>query len=55
MLLRQALDNSTANFRSGQWEAIEELLEELNKGRVRKINRPIAFVVNQPTTQISLL
>ncbi|MDF5706382.1 MAG: hypothetical protein PUP90_01560 [Nostoc sp. S4] len=26
LLLRQALDNSTADFRLGQWEAIEELL-----------------------------
>ncbi|MCC5630894.1 hypothetical protein LC613_24025 [Nostoc sphaeroides CHAB 2801] len=28
LLLRQALDNSTADFRPGQWEAIEELLQE---------------------------
>ncbi len=28
LLLRQALDNSTANFRPGQWEAIEELLQQ---------------------------
>ncbi|MEH2353885.1 DEAD/DEAH box helicase [Nostoc sp.] len=27
LLLRQALDNSTADFRPGQWEAIEELLK----------------------------
>jgi ATP-dependent DNA helicase RecQ len=25
LLLRQALDNSTADFRSGQWEAIAQL------------------------------
>ncbi|MGJ5633492.1 DUF29 domain-containing protein [Nostoc sp. CALU 1950] len=29
LLLRQALDNSTANFRPGQWEAIESLLIKL--------------------------
>ncbi|MDF5737598.1 MULTISPECIES: hypothetical protein [unclassified Nostoc] len=28
LLLRQALDNSTADFRPGQWEAIQELLKE---------------------------
>ncbi|MBD2203561.1 RecQ family ATP-dependent DNA helicase [Calothrix sp. FACHB-1219] len=28
LLLRQALDNSTADFRAGQWEAIEELLQK---------------------------
>lgn len=28
LLLRQALDNSTADFRPGQWEAIEELLQQ---------------------------
>ena len=27
LLLRQALDNSTADFRPGQWEAMEELLK----------------------------
>ncbi|MHC5935748.1 hypothetical protein [Nostoc sp.] len=27
----------------------------VNEGRVRKINRPVAYVVNQPTTQLSLL
>ncbi|WP_334935109.1 hypothetical protein [Nostoc sp.] len=27
LFLRQALDNSTADFRPGQWEAIEELLK----------------------------
>jgi len=31
LLLRQALDNSTADFRSGQWEAIEELLQERSR------------------------
>ncbi|AVH68438.1 RecQ family ATP-dependent DNA helicase [Nostoc sp. 'Peltigera membranacea cyanobiont' N6] len=31
LLLRQALDNSTADFRSGQWEAIEELLEQRSR------------------------
>ncbi|WP_292798977.1 hypothetical protein [Nostoc sp. NMS7] len=31
LLLRQALDNSTANFRSGQWEAIEELLQQKSR------------------------
>ncbi len=31
LLLRQALDNSTADFRPGQWEAIEELLQQ-NRG-----------------------
>ena len=30
-LLRQALDNSTANFRDGQWEAIEELVERRSR------------------------
>lgn len=107
MLLRQALDNSTADFRSGQWKAIEELLQErshllvvqqtgwckslvypfvlnhlqqpkdvkslaecldvrlsqmqdwlnkaVNEGKVRKINRPVAYIINQPTTQLSLL
>ncbi|RCJ16433.1 ATP-dependent DNA helicase RecG [Nostoc sp. ATCC 43529] len=28
LFLRQALDNSTADFRPGQWEAIEELLQQ---------------------------
>ncbi|MCC5647619.1 hypothetical protein LC607_32865 [Nostoc sp. CHAB 5824] len=28
LLLRQALDNSTSDFRPGQWEAIEGLLKE---------------------------
>jgi predicted Rossmann fold nucleotide-binding protein DprA/Smf involved in DNA uptake len=27
----------------------------VNEGRVRKINRPVVYVVNQPTTQLSLL
>ncbi|MEH2238737.1 RecQ family ATP-dependent DNA helicase [Nostoc sp.] len=31
LLLRQALDNSTADFRSGQWEAIEELLQQRSR------------------------
>ncbi len=31
LLLRQALDNSTADFRPGQWEAIEELLQERSR------------------------
>ena len=31
LLLRQALDNSTANFRPGQWEAIEELLQQRSR------------------------
>ncbi|MFK0734687.1 MAG: RecQ family ATP-dependent DNA helicase [Gloeotrichia echinulata GP01] len=37
LLLRQALDNSTADFRPGQWEAIEELL--LNKSRLLVVQR----------------
>ena len=31
MLLRQAFDNSTDDFRPGQWEAIEELLQERSR------------------------
>ncbi|BAY38675.1 ATP-dependent DNA helicase [Nostoc sp. NIES-2111] len=31
MLLRQALDNPTSNFRPGQWEAIEELIERRSR------------------------
>ncbi|MEH2177481.1 DEAD/DEAH box helicase [Nostoc sp.] len=31
LLLRQALDNSTADFRPGQWEAIEELLQQRSR------------------------
>lgn len=27
----------------------------VNEGRVRKINRPVAYIINQPTTQLSLL
>lgn len=27
----------------------------VNEGRVRKINRPVVYVINQPTTQLSLL
>ena len=30
-LLRQALDNPTANFRAGQWEAIEEILQRRSR------------------------
>ncbi|MBD2211706.1 RecQ family ATP-dependent DNA helicase [Nostoc linckia FACHB-104] len=30
-LLRQALNNSTADFRAGQWEAIEELIEKRSR------------------------
>lgn len=37
LLLRQALDNSKADFRSGQWEAVEELL--LNKSRLLVVQR----------------
>lgn len=107
MFLRQALDNSTSDFRPGQWKAIEELLQErsrllvfqrtgwckslvypfilnhlqqpqdpkalaesldvrlsqmqdwlnraVNEGKVRKINRQVAYIINQPTTQLSLL
>ena len=36
-LLRQALNNPTANFRDGQWEAVEELL--LNKSRLLVVQR----------------
>ncbi|MEH1784349.1 MAG: DNA-processing protein DprA [Nostoc sp.] len=36
LLLRQALDNSTADFRSGQWEAIEELLQQ--RARLLAVN-----------------
>jgi len=36
-LLRQALNNPTANFRDGQWEAIEELL--LKKSRLLVVQR----------------
>lgn len=31
LLLRQALDNPTSNFRPGQWEAIEELIERRSR------------------------
>jgi ATP-dependent DNA helicase RecQ len=31
LLLRQALDNSTADFRPGQWEAIEDLLQQRSR------------------------
>lgn len=31
LLLRQALDNTTSNFRPGQWEAIEELIERRSR------------------------
>ena len=117
-LLRQALDNPTANFRAGQWEAIDEILQKRSRllvvqrtgwgkslvyflaprllrdrgegctliispllalmrnqiaaaqridvkaatinssntdGKVRKTNKPVAYVVNQPTNQLSLL
>jgi predicted Rossmann fold nucleotide-binding protein DprA/Smf involved in DNA uptake len=27
----------------------------VNEGKVRKINRPVAYIINQPTTQLSLL
>jgi ATP-dependent DNA helicase RecQ len=37
ILLRQALNNPTADFRDGQWEAIEELL--LNKSRLLIVQR----------------
>jgi ATP-dependent DNA helicase RecQ len=37
ILLRQALSNPTADFRDGQWEAIEELL--LNKSRLLIVQR----------------
>jgi ATP-dependent DNA helicase RecQ len=37
LLLRQALDNPSADFRSGQWEAIEELL--LNRSRLLVVQR----------------
>lgn len=36
-LLRQALDNQNANFRSGQWEAIEEIV--LRKSRLLVVQR----------------
>jgi hypothetical protein len=31
LLLRQALDNSAASFRTGQWEAIQELIEKRSR------------------------
>lgn len=31
LLLRQALDNPSADFRTGQWEAIEELLQKRSR------------------------
>ncbi|BAY62517.1 ATP-dependent DNA helicase [Calothrix brevissima NIES-22] len=31
LLLRQALDNSIADFRAGQWEAIEEIIEKRSR------------------------
>jgi hypothetical protein len=31
LLLHQALDNSTADFRSGQWKGTEELLQERSR------------------------
>ncbi|HEY9800252.1 MAG TPA: RecQ family ATP-dependent DNA helicase [Leptolyngbyaceae cyanobacterium] len=31
LLLRQTLDNTTSNFRPGQWEAIEELIERRSR------------------------
>ncbi|WP_414516275.1 hypothetical protein [Nostoc sp. PCC 9305] len=31
------------------------LNKAVNEGTVRKINRPVTYVVNQPTTQLSLL
>ncbi|MBD2418537.1 RecQ family ATP-dependent DNA helicase [Anabaena cylindrica FACHB-243] len=37
LLLRQALNNPNADFRDGQWEAIEELL--LNKSRLLVVQR----------------
>jgi ATP-dependent DNA helicase RecQ len=37
LLLRQALDNPNADFRDGQWEAIEDLL--LNKSRLLVVQR----------------
>jgi ATP-dependent DNA helicase RecQ len=37
LLLRQALDDPTANFRPGQWEAIAELIE--NKSRLLVVQR----------------
>jgi len=36
-LLRQALDNPTANFRDGQWEAIADLIE--NRSRLLIVQR----------------
>lgn len=36
-LMRQALNNPKANFRDGQWEAIEDLL--LNKSRLLVVQR----------------
>jgi len=36
-LLRQALDNPTANFRDGQWEAIADLIE--NRSRLLVVQR----------------
>ena len=36
-LLRQALNNPNADFRDGQWEAIEDLL--LNKSRLLVVQR----------------
>jgi ATP-dependent DNA helicase RecQ len=37
LLLRQALDDTTANFRPGQWEAIAELIE--NKSGLLVVQR----------------
>ena len=31
LLLRYCLDNSTADFRAGQWEAIEELVQKRSR------------------------
>jgi hypothetical protein len=33
----------------------EWLKKAVQEGKVRKINRPVAYVVNQPVTQLSLL
>ncbi|GAB1544053.1 RecQ family ATP-dependent DNA helicase [Scytonema sp. NUACC21] len=39
LLLRQALDNPTAEFRTGQWEAIEEIVERRNSQGEAKTSR----------------
>ncbi|MBD2501904.1 hypothetical protein [Anabaena azotica] len=52
LLLRQTLDNTTSNFRPGQWEAIEELIERRSRLLVLLNNQIKALVATTAERQV---